>query len=170
MKKNVAILLIVCCFLFSACKLAPFEEQISDAKLQKTFRVYVCGAVKNEGYVEVSEGADYVALVLAAGVVEQTRYPEKPLTLVTENTVQLTVCYCLNGKIFCCENLNGVRVSSRMEVENVSPHVIDKIADFLQSGEKITDKNQLREILGEKDFSENHYKFFVSVEDYEKSN
>ena len=40
----------------------PFKTHVSDAKPAKVYNVYVFGAVAEEGYVEVAEGADYSML------------------------------------------------------------------------------------------------------------
>ena len=69
------------------------------------------------------------------------------------------MCYCVN--------VNGPLITLRMNVENVSPQVVDKLADYIEEHGKITDKTLLKQILGE-DYADNYYKFFVSMDDYEK--
>ena len=44
---------------------------------------------------------------------------------------------------------------------------MDKLADYIEEHGKITDKTLLKQILGE-DYADNYYKFFVSMDDYEK--
>lgn len=164
MKKVLPVILLVCLLL---CACSPFEEKVSDPVATQTFRVYVCGAVAEEGFVEVAEGTDLAAVLLRCGTVKQTVYPQNPLQIVTSQTKQLVLDYCENGKTFSCVNLNGYLVASASPIENVPQHVMDALAQYV-SQHKITNKKQLLQILGEEDYLQNHYKFFVSVDDYEE--
>lgn len=134
----------------------------------KYFRVYVCGAVANEGYVVVPEGSDYSAVAERAGLLPVTYFTQNPHTLVTEYISVLPLDWYDGEKARSCINVNGGYVTLRMEIEGISPDVINKIADYIELNGKITDKSMLKEILGE-DYADNFYKFFVSVNDYEKA-
>ena len=149
---------------------APFHPPVLPSKPDTDtnhFRVYVCGAVENEGYVEVAEGADFSALAEMAGMLSQTYFSQNPQTLVTETTKVLSLDWFDGKTVHSCINVNGGYVTMRYPVDGVDPAVINKIADYLEQNGKITDRSLLREILGD-DYADNFYKFFVSVDDYEK--
>ena len=162
-------LIVSLCLCFCGCSVdfTPFKTHVSDAKPAKVYNVYVFGAVAEEGYGEVAGGADYSMLVEEAGIIAQTYLPDFPYTLVKSTTKQLAVNY-FDGENMCyCVNVNGPLITLRMNVENVSPQVVDKLADYIEEHGKITDKTLLKQILGE-DYADNYYKFFVSMDDYEK--
>ncbi len=162
----VSLILLLC--LLSGCTLnLPFSPQESFAKPVRIFRVYVCGAVENEGYVEVCEGADYASLITLAGIIPQTVFPKDSLLLVKETSTILNVCYFDGTKVCYCVNLNGGYITLR-DVANVDKAVVDKIADYLELHGKITNRNVLRSILSESEYNENYFKFFVSESDYEE--
>lgn len=168
MKKFVATILIACCLLFSACNF-PFEDVTTPDIQPKTYTVYVCGAVENEGYFTVDEGTDVQSVLLLAIPLKSAVYPTNPTSLVTESTKQLVVDYSLDGKTYSCVHVNGYYVTAQTEIANVSSDVVRKIAEFIKQNGKITNKNQLKDILTEQEYLENYYKFFVSVDDYEKA-
>ena len=148
------IAIILCCIVLCGCDVNfPFKPHVADAKPSRHFTVYVFGAVQNEGYVTVAEGADYNALLAEAGALPQTAWPAFPFTLVTEDTSFLAVQYVEGGKTYPCVNANGPIVTLRLPVENVE-----------RCG-KVKNKEMLEEILGE--YAQHSYKFFISEADYE---
>ena len=155
---------------FSGCAdMSPAKSESSSSQLDstKTYRVYVCGAVAVESYVEVPEGADYSMLVEKAGRIAVTYFVQNPQTLVTADTKVLLLNWFDGGKAVDCVNVNGGYVTMRQPIEGIAPEIINKIADYIEEHGKITDKVVLKEVLGQ-DYDNNFYKFFVSVDDYEK--
>lgn len=161
-------LLILCSVLFAACNV-PFEDVTTPDIEPKTYTVYVCGAVENEGYFTVDEGTDILSLLLLAKPLAQAVYPQDMLQQVAANTKFVVVNYEIDDATYYCVNVNGGFVTAESQIENVSAEVVGKIAAYIRTNGKITDKTQLKEILGEQDYLENYYKFFVSVDDYEKA-
>ena len=158
---------VLCCICFCGCSdFEPFKPVSSQPTPAKTYRVYVCGAVANEGYYEVPEGTDYGAVVEMAGLLPQTYFVQNPQTLVTENLV-LPLQWYDGATERSCVNVNGGYVEMRREIDGISQEVINKIADYIEENGKITDKTLLKEILGD-DYADNFYKFFVRADDYEK--
>ncbi|MCM1289302.1 MAG: hypothetical protein NC132_01430 [Corallococcus sp.] len=168
-KRIILILLLTLCFVFSGCaqKMSPFKEHEADAKMPRKFKVYVCGAVEREGFVEVEEGADYDAVIALAGIIPQTVYPTNPRLLVKEDGEVLTLQYYDGSSYRDCVNLNGGYIQYRLKVDGIDIDIINRIADYYDTHGKITDRNLLKDILGE-DYQDNYYKFFVNVQDYEK--
>ncbi len=167
MKKLLAILVMACCLLFCACNL-PFEDVTSPDILPEKYTVYVCGAVENEGFFVVEEGADIQALLLLAKPVSEAVYDGNPLLIVTAQTKQLVVNYESDGTTCYAVNVNGGYVTAERPIANVSTQVVSKIAAYIRENGKITNKNQLKDILDEQEYLENYYKFYVSVDDYEE--
>lgn len=170
MKKIIIfVLILILCFIFCGCSgnVSPFKEQETDVKTPRKFKVYVCGAVEHEGYVEVEEGTDYAATIALAGLIPQTVYPRNPQLLIKENGEVLTLQYYDGSACRDCVNLNGGYIKYRLAVDGIDDDIINRIADYYDLYGKITDREILKEILGE-DYQDNYYKFFVSVQDYEK--
>lgn len=117
----------------------------------------------------MDEGTDVQSVLLLAIPLKSAVYPTNPTSLVTESTKQLVVDYSLDGKTYSCVHVNGYYVTAQTEIANVSSDVVRKIAEFIKQNGKITNKNQLKDILTEQEYLENYYKFFVSVDDYEKA-
>ena len=169
MKKILIAILLICLLCLSACAEGnfPFHTRQLETTEPQVFRVYVCGAVAQEGYVEICEGADYFQLVCLAGYIPQTVTPSNP-HLVVNGITSLIVRYFDGEKPCYCTNVNGQAVSERQEIENVSAQTVDKIATYLQTHGKITDKTQLQNILTPDEYQNNFYKFYVSETDFEK--
>lgn len=168
MKRFLLFIELIFVLFLSSCIPKPFETRQLEKIEQETFLVYVCGAVENEGFVEISEGADYRQLVYFAGYIPQTVMPATPYAVVSRETETFILRY-YDGTKFCyCTNVNGAAVKDRLEIENISPEIVDKIANYLEKYGKITDKTQLKHILNEEEYQDSYYKFFVSMEDYEK--
>lgn len=167
MKKLVATLLILCSVLFAACNF-PFEDVTSPDIEPEKYTVYVFGAVENEGFFVVEEGADIQSVLLLAKPVSDAVYAGNPLIVVTEQTKQIAVNYALNGKTYNVVNVNGYYVTAQKEIANVSSDVVRKIAEYIEQNGNIKNKNQLKDILDEQEYLENYYKFYVSVDDYEE--
>ncbi len=168
MKKFLLFIVFVFVLCLSSCVPKPFETRPLEKIEPEIFRVYVCGAIANEGFVEISEGTDYRQLVYMAGYIPQTVMPNTPYAVVSRKTETFILRYYDGAKFCYCTNINGAAVKDRLEIENVSTEVVDKIANYLEKYGKITDKTQLKYILNEEEYQNSYYKFFVSREDYEK--
>ncbi len=168
MKRLTIALLLLCCACLSACS-SSLKDQITNVPTQTkdVFRVYVFGAVLNEGYVEVDSSTTVETMLNTVGLCEQSSYPKNSLEVLTKNTKTYFVEYMLDGVTYSCVNVNGLYVVTRSKIENVDEEVVNKLADYLEEYGTITNKNVMREILGEEDYQNNYYKFYVSVDDYE---
>lgn len=170
MKKYlISLLILILCFVCCGCSsdVTPFDERETQVKPSQKIKVYVCGAVENEGYLEVDEGTDYAAVVALAGILPQTVYPSNPNLIIRQEGVVLALQYYNDIEPCDCININGTYVAQRLSVKGIDADVIDRIADYREAHGDITDKGLLKEILGE-DYQDNFYKFFVSERDYEK--
>ncbi len=153
--------------IFSSCSLSPLASRKTPVKNQKVYSVYVCGAVQNEGFVDVPEGSDYAFLLEKAGVLSVTYYPTNILIIVTPRTKMLAVNYFDGEKSCYCVNVNGSAVTYRLDVENVDSSVIDILADYIERHGKIRNKATLRTVLGDEIYQSNFYKFYIDISDYE---
>lgn len=146
-------------------------HSIQDARFRcKTCKSVQCLRFRRSGRGRLRRGGGGRRLqhaVEEAGIIAQTYLPDFPYTLVKSTTKQLAVNYFDGEKMCYCVNVNGPLITLRTNVENVSPQVVDKLADYIEEHGKITDKTLLKQILGE-DYADNYYKFFVSMDDYEK--
>ncbi len=169
MKKFLLAMCLISLFVFSSCnaKIMPFKAKQFSAKQPRVFSVYVCGAVENEGYVDIFEGTDYQSLILSAGYIPQMVMPKTPYAVVREDVSTVVLNYFDGQKECYCINLNGAVVSDNLPCENVSPQVIEKLHNYVVANGKISDRALLKQILGN-DYQDNFYKFFVSESDYEK--
>lgn len=167
------ILLCLLCMVLLACcgcnELSPYAPTQVQNSTKVTYRVYVCGAVQNEGFVEVEQGSDYYALVLKAGMVEFSRLPDFGSQFVDGKMDSVVVDYVdEGGSRRNCVNCNGILVTQRLAVDGIDAEVINLIADFILQKGKVRNKEQLKECLGEK-YQNNYYKFYVDKADYEEN-
>ena len=129
-------------------------------------RCIVCGAVQNEGYYIVPEGKTVADVVAMAGLIDETIMPENATTYI-KNNCQIAVDYHQNGATFSCLNVNGATVKYNLPAENISADIIQKLHTYLTNYGKITNKQVLKRILTAEEYEQNHYKFFVTEDDYE---
>ena len=156
-------------FLLCACtpEFGPASGQTGTDSAPRKYKVYVCGAVENEGYVEVEEGADYYAAITLAGIIPSTYLPDDLHTLIQADGEVISLSYKTATDIYTCINLNGGYIQYRRPVNDVDIDLINKIADYYDLHGKITNRKVLEDVLGD-DYQDNYYKFFVSVDDYEE--
>ena len=167
--KFLFILLLIFCFVLSACtqSLHPFDVNGVDLTPSRTFKIYVCGAIEHEGFVEVLEGATIDSVIISAGIIPQTVYPTDSQRLVTQNDKILNISYYDGQSYRYCVNLNSMQIQYRFPLDGIDDVVINEIADYLESNGKITNREMLKDILGD-DYQDNYYKFYVDVTDYEE--
>ena len=182
MKRNCAFILIlifVVCLAFCACddtKTSPWgdknvENNGSDkdnGSVTKTYKIYVYGAVENEGYYEVEEGATYLEAIIQAGLLECSWLPASANSVVDEKQSSIVVQYLENGVVHDCINANWEYFYLRLPREGLSDAVVNKIADYLDVHDKIPNKTVLLEVLGE-DYENYHYKLYIAEADYEEA-
>ena len=167
MKKTALVL--VCLIFLSALSGCGIFMPLSQKELKdshaREFNVYICGAVANEGYYKIVEGTDIFTAIEQAGVVEQSYLSSDGLSFVTEKTEVIAVGFYQNGKQSCI-NVNNPQILS-FQSEIFPKEVLAKIYNYTQNVGRITDKKQLKDILGEL-YEEYFYKFFVTEDDYEE--
>ena len=184
MKKNCGfalILIFILCFLLCACDnstISPWGQQSPEngqndgensGVTTKTYQIYVCGAVENEGYYEVKEGDTYFQAVMQAGILEQSSLPSNVYSLVNGEQTAIVVNYLENGTEKYCINANHQFFSLRLPWEGLSDEVVNKIADYIDEHGAITNKTVLREVLGDEDYENYHFKLYIAEADYEKA-
>ena len=186
MKKKCALILIIVCLMsMTLCgcesgenwtwgeKISPWGskniQNTSGEGAKKTYRIYVCGAVENEGYYELSEDATYLDAVLKAGRLDCSYLRDNANLLVNGSQSAIIVQYVADGKVYDCYNVNWEYFSLRLPTVGLSNAVVNKIADYLDKHGKIANKTVLLEILGAEDYANNHYKLYVAEADYEEA-
>lgn len=162
--------------IFSACdgsQRSPWADKNVENNdgTPKVYSIYVYGAVKNEGYHEVSEGGTYLDAIMQAGILLQSFLPQQAEILVNGEQTAVVVQYVEDGTPHDCVDANSVFFALRDATRFVglSQQVVEKIADYQENVGKIRNKRVLYEVLGEEDFENYHYKLYVAEADYEKA-
>ena len=179
-KRYVAIfiLLIVTAFSLCACFSQPFKEvavipnnsnsgfDSSDSKPSVEKRsLYVSGAVLNDGFITIPQLCDYKTALEIAGVTDFSVIFNNLNAPISVSCDSLIVGFKIDGKEFRSVNVNGGFVTLRQSVEGVDDAVINKLADYIETNGKITNRNALKLALGD-DYGNNYYKFYIDVNDY----
>lgn len=162
------IFMLVCSLAFSACTLMPYVGVELPEKDEKTFTVYVCGAVEREGYFTVRAGLSYTELITRAGILPQSYLPVYYTDTVTESTKVIVVDYYDGTKQCYCTNANSPEITARNHIDGLPDEVVSLVADYIEAHGTVHNKTQLYEALGE--FAEEYiYRFFVAEADYEET-
>ena len=182
MKKNYAIILIfifVLCLVLCACdssELSPWGEKnlqndTNYAPQISKFRVYVYGAVENEGYYVVEDGATYLDAIVQAGRLDCSLLTPIANSVIDKLQLSILVPYVEDDVQRDCYNANSVFFSLRdpARFDGLSQAVINKIADYLENHGKIVNKTVLLKVLGKEDYANYHYKLFIAEADYEEA-
>ena len=161
----ICVCLISLCVALAGCDgVFPYADKTVPNLQPKYFTVYVCGAVKNEGYITVEAGTGYTEVFFRAGLLPQSALPLY-YTDTVEQDGEIAVGYFENGERRYCLDVNGYAVVNRDHSEDIPDEVINLIADYIQLHGKIRNKLQLDELLGS--YSQDYlYKFFVARQDY----
>ncbi len=168
MKRNsLIIVLLICLVAFCGCSmtLKPVNVSKNPNANKSKYTVYVSGAVATDGYVSVVVGSDIYAVLSKAGLLDCSQTPENSTALVTEQTSNIIVNYRQNNRTYYSVNVNGAAIIYRLNVENVSEEVVNKLADYISQNGPIGNRAKLREALGE-DYENNFYKFYIEQKDY----
>lgn len=189
MKRFFALILILICFvtLLSACgnsfaqkapiqgdgfnkpTASPYQSQTLPGVTPTTYRVYICGAVQNEGYYNVAQGTTIGDAIALAGILPQTVLPTN-LQVYVQSNMQIVVEYLCDDAHHVGINVNGAYVISNTPAPNIPADVMEKLHNYYIQNGVITNKQILKQILTEEQYQQNHYKFFVAEEDYAKAN
>ncbi|MBQ8433973.1 MAG: SLBB domain-containing protein [Clostridia bacterium] len=189
MKRFFALILILICFvtLLSACgnsfaqktpiqgdgfnkpTASPYQSQTLPSATPTTYRVYICGAVQNEGYYNVVQGTTIGDAIALAGILPQTVLPTN-LQVYVQSNMQIVVEYLCDDAHHVGINVNGAYVISNTPAPNIPADVMEKLHNYYIQNGVITNKQILKQILTEEQYQQNHYKFFVAEEDYAKAN
>lgn len=164
----VVILLLAVTMLLYGCDtaLAPLSIQDNE-KTSVCYKVYVSGAVENDGYYNVLQGATVLDAITQAGILDKTVLPENVYETIKQDTA-IYLDYLQNYEIRFSIDLNGGLIAYNVNVEGIDADVIESIRNYVFANGKITNKNVLKLILGEK-YADNYYKFYIGAEDYEAS-
>ena len=171
------LLIFALCFVFCACdesKISPWGDKTAqngnknpeNVAVDK-LTIYVCGAVQKEGYYQITKGDTYYAAISQAGLLLQSWISPRFASVVDAETLFVVVNYTENGLERNCINANSEFIAQRTTVNGLSDEVVNKLADYIDRHGAITNKTVLREVLGEQDFENYHYKLFVAEADYE---
>ena len=158
-----------------ADKISPWSDKTvensnaqSISEAEKKYTIYVCGAVEKEGYHSVAEGETYLTAIAQAGLLDCSYVTDNANSVVNEKQNAIIVPYLENGVLRDCYDVNWEYYYLRLPREGLSEAVVDKIADYLDIHGKIANKTVLREVLGEEDYANYHYKLFIAEADYEE--
>ncbi len=164
----VAVIFVLIALTFAGCALTPYHPSTVETVAARTFDVYVCGAVANEGFYSVEAGTSWTELVSLAGLLAQSIMPEFYTDTITGDVDRLVINYYDGQKACNCVNANSVAIAMRLPIANIPDWVVERIADHIEAHGTIRNKQQLAQALGDaaEDFC---YRFFVDMVDYEKA-
>lgn len=127
--------------------------------------VYVSGAVQNDGYVTVPQICDYKSLLNIAGITNSTATLMNISTLIPNNSKCIVFNFMLDGTEYFSVNVNGGLILTRSRIDGIEADIINKLADYIETNGKITNRNMLKTALGD-DYEDNYYKFYIDIDDY----
>ena len=136
---------------------------------KKTYKIYVCGAVENEGYYELAEGATYLDAILKAGRLDCSYLRDNANSLVNGLQSAMIVQYIEDGKVYDCYDVNWEYFGFVLPAVGLSETVVSKIAEYRNKHGKIANKAVLLAILGEEDYANYYYKLYIAEADYEEA-
>ena len=167
------ILFLAVCVTLCSCD-GVLDSPLGDVEIPpqpsvETIRIYICGAVENEGYYETVAGANYMDVLRLAGLLSQSVLPTLNSSFVDGKITKIIVNY-YDGETACDSiNVNNAWIAARMPVKGLSEEVVNKLADYIELNGKIANQQQLKLALGQ-DYADNFYKLFVAEDDYEEVN
>ena len=169
--KLTAIILILLVFAFALCGCfnSPYAEQvITDVDTKPTDftrKLYVSGAVANDGYITVPQLCDYKKALTAAGLTDYSFVRVDLNKNLPVDIICLIVDFTYDGVVCPSVNVNGGYVTLRSEVAGGAPSVVNRLADYIESHGVITNRDALKQALGD-DYADNYYKFYIDINDY----
>lgn len=158
------ILTVFLCVMLCGCdqSLAPKKIDSHDAV---TYKVYVSGAIENDGYYTVSAGTTVYEAIEQAGIIAQTFLPSFA-GLVIDCDMSIVVEYYENGISRNSINVNDVFIAMRFDIEGLNAEVVDKLATYIEHFGVIANRADLKIALGD-DYASNYYKLFIDEKNYE---
>ena len=146
---------------------APLGEvEVPNQPQTEKVRIYVCGAVEREGYYYAEVGTDYISVLRLAGLLPESILPMLSSSYVDGKITQIIVNYYDGKTMRISINANSVLIVKRVPVNGLDENVVNKIADYIETYGKLTNKNQLKLALGD-DYDANFYKLYIPEKDYE---
>ena len=162
------IFLLILCLIFGSCCNGFLLDEIELPKQTvRTFTIYLSGAVERDGYYKVQSGTTYYELFQLAGVLDETVLPSFCSNLIDSSTSFVWLDFYDGQQHLNSVNVNGKLIEYRLEIDGISPDVVNKIADYIEQNGKVHNRQQLRNALGS-DYEDNYYKFYITQDDYEK--
>ena len=163
------ILFIVICITLCGCDI--FDATLGAVKVPNhsqtaKVRIYVCGAVEREGYYYAEVGTDYISVLRLAGLLPESILPTLSSSYVDGKITQIIVNYYDGKTMRNSINANSVLIVRRAPVNGLDESVVNKIADYIETYGKLTNKKQLKLALGD-DYDANFYKLYIPEKDYE---
>lgn len=152
----------------SGCFNSPYAEQIITDDTNPTDftrKLYVSGAVTNDGYITVPQLCDYKKAIAAAGLTEYSFIRADLNKNLPADIDCLIVDFTYDGAACPSVNVNGGYVASRSEIAGVPRSVVNKLADYIELHGAVTNRNDLKFALGD-DYADNYYKFYIDINDY----
>lgn len=167
---TVILLLAVC---ITLCGCGIFDAPLGGAEVPnrpkgQQVKIYICGAVQQEGYYSVEVGADYFDAIRLAGILPQSALPLPNTAFVNAGVKRIAVGFYEGGKSYDSVNVNGYAIVNRWSIDGLADSIVNKLADYIDEHGAIVNKQQLKLVLGT-DYAANHYKLFVAESDYEEA-
>ena len=161
-------MLFVLALVLCGCISTPFAEQVipTDTKPNETTRkIYISGAVENDGYITVPQLCDYERAMEVAGFTDYSVMPSNPTSVIVPNVDRLIVGFVCDGLEYDSVNVNGGLIKQRARVDGVDDVIVAKLADYIETNGVIANRDMLRVALGD-DYKDNYYKFYIDIDDY----
>lgn len=176
MKRISALMLMFAVALFALCGCIaqPYAKQIITVNKHNgntvgdepvARQLYVSGAVERDGFITVPTVCEYKTVFDAVGILTYSAVPANVREFVNSNADEYIVGFVFNNVAYEAINVNGSMVTSRYDVEGVDSRVVSKLADYIETYGKVTNREQLKLALGG-DYKDNYYKFYIAVTDY----
>lgn len=142
---------------------ADIPPQVNQGNLMR--KIYVSGAVENDGYINVPQICDYNTLLQIAGALPCAYMRNDVTAFVPEDLNVYIVDYVICGVRYYSHNVNSLSVKYRLPIDGVDGSVVDKLADYIDINGAVSNRQQLKDALGD-DYLDNYYKFFIEEQDY----
>lgn len=165
------ILLLIVCATLCGCGTwgAPLGKvEIPNQTNSPTVRIYISGAVERDGYFEAVVGEDYTEVLRRAGLLNESILPTLSSSYVDGSVTVIYVDYYDGETVHESTNVNGLTIAAHIDIDDLSIEVVNKLADYIQTHGKISNRQQLAQALGS-DYTANYYKLFIAEYDYEEA-
>ena len=130
-----------------------------------TRKLYVSGAVQNDGYIELPQLCDYKTALEAAGLLDCSAISSNFTSLIAADVDRLIVDFKTDGVLHSSIDVNGYLVTLNMHIDGIEDSVVSKLSQYIEVNGKICNRSQLMTALGD-DYADNYYKFYIDIYDY----